>query len=70
MKITEKIFDVLTGEETFIERDETSEEQKIREELEANIEAKKIENEAKALARKAILERLGLTEEEARLLLG
>ena len=43
------------------------------EELHSNIEkAKKLiaEEEAKAAARQAILDRLGLTEDEARLLLG
>lgn len=36
----------------------------------ADLEAAKAEAEAKAAARQAILDRLGLTEEETRLLLG
>lgn len=70
MEIIEKIFDAKTGEETIIEREETAQEIAAREEdlaREAKFEAKLA---AKAAARKPILERLGLTEEEAKLLLG
>lgn len=69
MKITEKEFNVVTGEETFTERDETKEETKAR--LDAEKAAKAYaEAKAEAEANKAaILARLGLTEDEAKLLL-
>jgi len=35
MKITEKIFDITTGEETIVEREETTDEKKAREKQEA-----------------------------------
>ena len=65
-KITES--DALTGE--VIERDATPEEiadYKAREEKLANRDA---EAEAKVTAKAALLERLGITAEEAALLLG
>jgi len=64
----EKIVNGLTGEESW--RDYT--EQEIAEVEQAKIEAATyIENEKKkALERIAILEKLGITEDEARLLLG
>lgn len=63
-----KIVNVETGEE--IEREMTDSEYKEYE-LDRSIVASKVaEAEAKAAARQAILDRLGLTEEEARLLLG
>ncbi len=58
MKITEKIVNALTGEETFLERDETKEETKLR-----------LEAEAKATAKAALLSKLGITADEAALLL-
>jgi acyl-CoA reductase-like NAD-dependent aldehyde dehydrogenase len=68
----EKIIDITTGEETI--RPYTPEEVA---EVEAAIEATRLEQEAKAAAqseketaRQAILERLGITEDEAKLLLG
>jgi predicted nucleic acid-binding Zn-ribbon protein len=70
MKITEKEFNALTGEETITERDETTAEKKIREAREKYIKAEQAEAEAKAVARQAILDRLGLTADEAKLLLG
>lgn len=69
MKIIEKIYDVQTDEETLIERDETPAEKLIREKLEGDIAAKALENSTKEAARKAILDKLGITEEEAKLLL-
>lgn len=69
MKITEKIFDIKTGEETIIERDETPNEEasrlKIEKEIADNL-AKQLEIEN---TKKALLTKLGLTEEEAKLLL-
>lgn len=70
MKKIEVIIDVITGEETSIERDETPQEKIERETLEKEIAQRKLEEESKAAARQTILDRLGLTEEEAKLLLG
>ena len=70
MKITEKEFNALTGEETITERDETTAEKKAREAKEKEIAAAQAEAEAKATARQAVLDRLGLTADEAQLLLG
>ena len=70
MKIIEKEFNVITGEETITERDETSAETKTRLEREKEIAALKKALEAKATARAAILERLGITADEAAILLG
>ncbi len=70
MKITEKEFNVQTGEETITERDETAAEKKIREAKQKEIAARQAEAEAKAAARQEILDRLGLTADEAKLLLG
>ena len=68
MKITEKTFNVETGEETILERDETSSEKKAREKAEAEFIEIQAEIKAKAVKRQAILDRLGLTSEEAALL--
>jgi predicted nucleic acid-binding Zn-ribbon protein len=70
MKIIEKEFNALTGEETITERDETAAEKKIREAREKEIKAEQAETEAKEAARQIILDRLGLTADEAKLLLG
>ena len=70
MKITEKEFDIQTGEETITERDETTAEKKAREQAEADYAVRQAEAEAKAAQRQVILSRLGITEEEARILLG
>jgi len=69
MLITEKIFDVSTGEETIIEREETAEEIAYRELKLAEAQAKLAEAEAKAQAKAELLQRLGITEDEAKLLL-
>jgi len=63
-----KIVDVTTGEE--IVRDATTEEIAQMEIDAANEAARKAEAEAKAAARQAILDRLGLTADEAKLILG
>ena len=70
MKITEKEFNVITGETTFTERDETAQEQAAREAREAEFAAAQAEAEAREAQRQVILDRLGLTSDEARLLLG
>ena len=69
MKITEKEFNALTGEETISEREETAAEKKIREKIEADLKTAQAAAEARAAQRQAILDRLGLTSEEAALLL-
>lgn len=69
MKKVEKIVDAITGEETFVERDETTEEKNYRLEKEKFVAAEKAEAEAKAQAKAELLERLGITEDEAKLLL-
>ena len=70
MKITEKIFDIETGEETIVEREETAAEKKTREAVEKQIATIAAEADAKAAARQAIAERLGLTADELQVLLG
>ena len=70
MKITEKEFNVQTGEETITERDETAAEKKNRETLAKEIATRQAEAEAKATARQAIADRLGLTADELQVLLG
>ena len=69
MKIIEKEFNALTGEETITERQETNQEKKEREIFQEKQVKLKLELEAKADQRQAILDRLGLTSEEAALLL-
>ena len=70
MKIITKEFNIQTGEETITERDETAAEKKDRLDFEKEIAAAQAEAQAKAIARLAILDRLGLTADEAKLLLG
>lgn len=70
MKIIEKEFNALTGEETITERDETAAEKKARETRAKEIAAELAEAEAKAAQRQAIFDRLGLTADEAKLILG
>lgn len=70
MKIIQKEFNVITGEETITERDETKEETKARVDAAKEMAAKQADAEAKATARQAILDRLGITAEEAALILG
>jgi len=70
MKITEKEFNAITGEEIFTERDETAAETKERlafEKAKADAEAAAAQ---KASDRAALLAQLGITEEQAKLLLG
>jgi hypothetical protein len=69
MKITEEIHDIQTGETQVIERDETVQEQAERLEHEAKIATQQTEAEAKATAKAALLVQLGITEEQAKLLL-
>jgi len=69
MKIIEKIVDVTTGEETVTEREETAEETKTRIDWEkhcAELAAKQVSKDA---AKAELLAKLGITAEEAALLL-
>ena len=70
MKIIEKIFDASTGEESIIEREETAQERAERAELEKAEAEREANAQAQAAAKAALLERIGITEEEAKLLLG
>lgn len=70
MKIIEKTFDAATGEETITERDETAAEKKEREAFAKLMAEKQAEAEAKAVERQAIADRLGLTADELKILLG
>ena len=70
MKIIEKEFDALTGEETITEREETVAETKAREARQKELADQLAEAEAKQAQRVAIADRLGLTAEELQILLG
>jgi hypothetical protein len=70
MKTTEKTIDLTTGEETISERNETAEETKARSDREEAILQLEAEAAARLSARQVILDRLGLTEQEAVILLG
>ena len=70
MKIKIAIVDVTTGEQEIIEREETAAEKSNREANKAADLLKQAEAEAKETQRQAILDRLGLTADEAKLLLG
>lgn len=68
MIIIEKIIDAQTGNEQIIEREETKQEKQEREETIAKFAQQRLDETNKATQRAAILERLGITEAEARLL--
>jgi hypothetical protein len=69
MKIIEKTFDIVSGQETIVERDETKEETKDRLEAE-KIKAQAIAKaEEKSIEKTAVLQKLGLTAEEVAVLL-
>ena len=70
MKITEATINVQTGEEIITERDATVAEKKQIEKNRADHSAAQAEAEAKTAQRQVILDRLGLTADEAQLLLG
>ena len=70
MKIIEKEFNVQTGKETITERDETVAEKNAREKRVADLLTVQAEIEAKEAARQAILDRLGLSVDDVKLLLG
>jgi hypothetical protein len=64
------ITEVFADEDRVIEREATAEEVKQKEETAAYFEQLEQEKAAKAEAKAAVLERLGLTADEAALLLG
>jgi hypothetical protein len=64
MKITEKKFNVITGEESITERDETPQEIAEREAFEAEAEQLKAVAATKAAAREAVYLKLGLTSDD------
>ena len=70
MIIIEKEVNVLTGEETITEREETAAEKKDRLAFEKKVAIMEAEAETKATARQAIADRLGLTADELQVLLG
>ena len=65
---TVQIHNIATGEQYV--RDMTAEELAEREVMQAEAEAQAEVKVAKAIARQSLLEKLGITEEEAQLLLG
>lgn len=69
MKIIEKIIDVETGDESIVERDETASEKKERIEAEIKLAAFESERLEMEKAKQEILDRLGITSDEAKLLL-
>ena len=70
MKIIERIVNTLENETVDIERNETAQEKAAREQFQADQLVKQAEAEAKAAQRQAIADRLGLTPDELKLLLG
>lgn len=73
MKITEKDFNVITGEETITEREETAAEAKERLERAKYFADEQAKAEAKALSKAAAIAKLaalGLTEDEAKAIIG
>lgn len=69
MIITEKIVDITTNEETIIEREATAEELTQWETDQTEAQAKAQAESAKAVEKAALLAKLGITEDEAKLLL-
>lgn len=68
MKIVEKEVNLLTGEETITERDETAAETKERLDIAKEITAAQTAAETKAIARQAVLDKLGLTADDLKAL--
>lgn len=69
MKIIEKEFNIQTGEETIVEREISGEELSKLEADKALAEAEVLAKAEAESAKAALLEKLGITEEEAKLLL-
>ena len=70
MKTTEKTFNVITGEETIAEREMSSEEIQVHDLENNRIAESNAKAKAKATEKAALLAKLGITAEEAALLLG
>jgi hypothetical protein len=70
MKTIEKIFNIQTGEETILERNMTAQEIAEYEAAIAQAEAAAIAQAEATKARQALLDKLGITADEAKLLLG
>jgi hypothetical protein len=70
MKIVERTFNAETGETVDIERNETAQEKAEREKSELKRAELIAEAEARTAQRQAIADRLGLTADELKLLLG
>jgi hypothetical protein len=70
MKIVERTFNAETGETVDTERNETAQEKSERETNKLKRAALIAEAEAKEAQRQAIADRLGLTADELKLLLG
>jgi hypothetical protein len=69
MKKIDVVIDALTGEQTETERDETPTEKKVREDLAVQVAKDLADEKANATAKAALLAKLGITAEEAALLL-
>jgi hypothetical protein len=69
MKITERTYDIATGEITDVERELTAKEIAKAKTSAAEAAARQAEAEAKEATRQAVLTKLGLTAEEAAALL-
>lgn len=70
MKIIERVVNTQTGETVDIERDLTAQELAEKEAAEAKMEAEQIAKAEAKAKRLELLEKLGITEEEAKILLG
>lgn len=70
MKIIERIVDLETGETTDIEREMTAEEFSEYQKRQAEREAAAAEAADREAARSALLDKLGITADEVKLLLG
>ena len=70
MKIIEKNFNATTGIETITEREETAQETKARLDNAKAVAAAQVIADATATAKAALLARLGITADEAKLLIG
>ena len=69
MIIIEKQFDAITSEEVVIERPATEAEIAEREAFDAEMTKLEVENAAKEAEKAALFTKLGITEDEAKLLL-
>jgi ribosome-associated toxin RatA of RatAB toxin-antitoxin module len=69
VKIIEKEFNVITGQETISERDETAAEIKERLKYEEEMAITKELSQTNATKKAALLAKLGITDDEAKLLL-